>query len=276
MAVTNTERQGRERIVIMGVPIDVLGEDEAVSTVVTAARQGRGGTIVTPNVDHLRMLGRDSALKSAYERADLVLADGVPLVWASRLQGEPLPGRVAGSDLLWSLSAAAAGAGLPVFLVGGRPGAAEAAKTRLKAVSPHLAVVGIAVPEPGFEADDQAVAELIGHIRMAGPAIVFLALGTPKQEVLAMRLADALPEVWWVGVGAAFDMAAGHVRRAPLWVQRAGLEWAFRLCQEPRRLFRRYVAGDIPFSARLFVRSARQRLAGMTIRLGGDGGRRSA
>ena len=276
MTVTSTGREDRERVVIMGVPVDVLGEDQAVSTVVTAARRGRGGTIVTPNVDHLRMLGRDGALKAAYERADLVLADGVPLVWASRLQGEPLPGRVAGSDLLWSLSAAAAGAGLPVFLVGGRPGAAKAAQTRLQAVSPHLLVVGITVPAPGFEADDQAVAELIEHIRMARPAIAFLALGTPKQEVLAMRLADALPEVWWVGVGAAFDMAAGHVRRAPLWVQRAGLEWAFRLGQEPRRLFRRYVAGDLPFSARLFVSAARQRLAGTTMRLGGDEGRRFA
>ena len=144
-------------------------------------------------------------------------------------------------------------------------------------MSTHLAVVGIAVPEPGFEAHARAVTELIERIRTARPAIVFLTFGTPKQELLAMRLADALPEVWWIGVGAAFDMAAGHVRRARLWVQRAGLEWAFRLGQEPRRLFRRYVAGDIPFSARLFVTSARQRVAPRTpIRHGGHGARRSA
>ena len=245
---------------VMDVAIDALNEEQAVTEIVTAGARGWGGTVVTPNLDHLRMLRRHTGLRMAYERADLVLADGMPVIWASRLQGEPLPGRVAGSDLLWSVSAAAADANLPVFLVGGRPGAAERTRAKLLEVSPHLLVAGLAVPEPGFEADAEALDALIEYIRGARPAIVFLALGTPKQEVLAMHLAVKLREVrWWVGVGAAFDMAAEYVRRAPIGFQRAGLEWAFRLCQEPRRLFWRYVAADIPFAARLFLTAARQR-----------------
>ncbi len=253
---------------MMGVSIDAVREEESVAAVVTAAASARGGTVVTPNLDHLRLLRHDRMLHEAYDKADLVLADGVPVVWASRLQGDPLPGRVAGSDLLWSLSAAAADANMSVFLVGGRPGAAAAARARLVAASPHLSVVGVAVPEPGFDTDPDALAALTERIRGAAPNIVFLALGTPKQEVLAMRLADTMPEVWWVSVGAAFDMSAGLVRRAPLWAQRAGLEWAFRLAQEPRRLFWRYVAADVPFSFKLFAGSARQRLARVTARDG--------
>ncbi len=243
----------------MDVPIDALTEEQAVSAIVSAAAGGRGGTVVTPNVDHLDMVRWHTGLRTAYERADLVLADGMPVIWASRLQGDPLPGRVAGSDLLWSLSAAAADANLPVFLVGGRPNAAHATRAKLMAVSPYLVIAGVAVPEPGFETDQEALDALAEQISTSGSAIVFLALGTPKQEMLAMDLAETVPHTWWVGVGAAFDMAAGYVRRAPPWVQQAGLEWAFRLSQEPKRLFRRYVARDIPFAARLFIGAAGQR-----------------
>ncbi len=258
MTAGTAERQVQRRVTVMALHIDALSEEQAVAAIVAAAARGRGGTVVTPNVDHLRMLRRDPVMRDTYERADLVLADGMPVVWASRLQGDPLPGRVAGADLLWSLSAAAADAKLPVFLLGGRPAAAEATRAKLVAVSPHLAVAGAAVPAPGFERDPKAIELLIQQIQAAAPAIVFLALGTPKQEVLAMHLADRLPHIWWVGVGAAFDMAAELVRRAPQWVQGAGLEWAFRLGQEPSRLFRRYVIEDIPFSAKLLVTSARQ------------------
>lgn len=268
--MTLETRVGGGRVTLMGFPIDAFDEAEAVSTIVEGALEGRGGLVVTPNVDHLRRLQLDAHFRHAYERADVVLADGMPLVWASRLQGPRLPCRVAGSNLLWSLSAAAADVGLPIFLLGGRPGSADATAKVLLARSPHLRIVGCAVPEVGFEKDPRQLERLVEDIREAtgeaASGIVFLALGTPKQELLAARLVDTIHDVWLVGVGAAFDMAAGRVRRAPSWAQRSGLEWLFRLAQEPKRLFRRYVIEDAPFTVKLFTASAKERWRARTVR----------
>ncbi len=250
---------GHGRVTIMGVAIDAVDEQQAVSVIVRGAAHGSGGLVVTPNLDHFRRLQDDNQLRMAYERADLVVADGMPVVWASWLQGSRLPCRIAGSSLLWSVSRGAAAAGLPIFLVGGRPGAAQVTAERLRAHSPDLVIGGMAAPDLGFERDPQQVACLVDRIRDSGAGIVFLALGTPKQELLAVRLVGALPSTWFVGVGAGFDMAAGQVRRAPDVVQRAGLEWAYRLSQEPKRLFRRYVIEDLPFASRLFVASIKER-----------------
>jgi len=249
-------------IELEGLKLHVVREAQCVERIVEVSAQGRGGWIVTPNLDHLRMLARDDALRALYARADLSVADGMPLVWACRLQRTPVPGRVAGSDLIWSLSAAASERGLSVFLLGGDPGTADEAAARLRTLWPTLRVAGTACPPLGFEHRDEAVDELGRRLVAARPDLVYVALGTPKQELLIDRLRTTLPAAWWMGVGAGFTFVAGRVPRAPGWIRKLGLEWLHRLLHEPRRLARRYLVDDLPFGAALMARCALRGLRG--------------
>jgi N-acetylglucosaminyldiphosphoundecaprenol N-acetyl-beta-D-mannosaminyltransferase len=241
---------------LRGVSIHRLTEGACVERICTALSKGRGGTVVTPNLDHLRRCATDATFRSLVADAELVVADGMPLVWASRLQGTPLPERVAGSNLIISLSAAAAAHGHSVFLLGGAPGTAQLAGEVLRTRFPHLNVAGTCCPSEGFERDPRHVSALAEQLRTTRPDIVFVALGSPKQEKLIERLRPTLPQAWWLGVGISFSFLCGDVRRAPVWMQSAGLEWAHRLAQEPRRLFKRYVVSGLPFAADLLARSA--------------------
>ena len=239
-----------------GVRLNALSEDQCVDHVMEAIAAGRGGWIVTPNLDHLRRLQRDEAFREHYRHADLAVADGMPLVWACRLQNTPLPGRVAGSDLIWSLSRAAAEQGPSVFLLGGDPGTANEAAQKLSARFDGLRVVGTHCPEQGFESRPGGIDEIAARLIAARPDIVFVALGSPKQEALIERLRSILPKAWWMGVGISFSFVAGRVQRAPVWVRKLGLEWVHRTAQEPRRLARRYLVDGLPFAAGLMTRSA--------------------
>jgi N-acetylglucosaminyldiphosphoundecaprenol N-acetyl-beta-D-mannosaminyltransferase len=186
----------------------------------------------------------------------------MPLIWASRLRGTPLPERVAGSNLIWSLTARAAERGASIFLLGGNPGAAEACAERMRAEYPRVRIAGLMSPPQGFEQDERALDEIVAGLRTAAPDIVYLALGFPKQEELALKLAPELPTTWFAGVGISFSFVAGQVQRAPRWMQRAGLEWLHRLAQEPRRLFRRYLVDGLPFAARMFAHALKSRQGG--------------
>jgi N-acetylglucosaminyldiphosphoundecaprenol N-acetyl-beta-D-mannosaminyltransferase len=169
---------------------------------------------------------------------------------------------VAGSNLIWSLTAAAARRGASIFLLGGNPGAAQACAERMRAEYPDVRIAGLMSPPHGFEKDERAIEEILETLRAFAPKIVYLALGFPKQEALALRLAEALPSTWFVGVGISFSFVSGEVQRAPRWMQAAGLEWLHRLVQEPRRLFRRYLVDGLPFAARMFMHALRSRQGG--------------
>lgn len=238
---------------LAGVRLHALTEKQAIAHILGALARGRGGRVVTPNLDHLRRASTDPDFAGLVAEADLVLADGMPLVWASRLQGTPLPERVAGSTLVDTLAAAAAEHGRSLFLLGGAPGAAEGAARELQQRYPSLRIVGTFCPPFGFENDPEELARLEAAVIGANPDIVYVALGSPKQEKLTRRLAPLLPQAWWLGVGISLSFLAGDVRRAPAWVQRLGLEWAHRLAQEPGRLARRYLVQGLPFGIRLLV-----------------------
>jgi N-acetylglucosaminyldiphosphoundecaprenol N-acetyl-beta-D-mannosaminyltransferase len=180
----------------------------------------------------------------------------MPLVWACRLQKTPLPGRVAGSDLIWSLSRTAAERGAAVFLLGGDPGTADEAASRLSERYRGLRVAGTHCPAPGFERRDGELDGIVERLSDARPDIVFVALGSPKQELLIHRLQRELPRAWWLGVGISFSFVAGRVKRAPRWLRSMGCEWVHRLVQEPERLAGRYLVDDLPFGAGLIARSA--------------------
>lgn len=260
-----------DRIRLLGVPIDRVTASEAIGRILDALRDGRGGWVVTPNLDHLRRLVRDPEFAVLCENADLRLADGMPLVWASRLQRTPLPQRVAGSDLIWSLSQAAAREGRSVYLLGGNPGAAERAAQILVERFPGLRIAGICCPEFGFDRDSSRREAVLAEVTSARPDLVYVALGSPKQERMIRDLRPLVPGAWCLGLGISFSFVTGEVRRAPLWMQRLGLEWVHRLIQEPRRLGRRYLLEGLPFGARLLAASAWRGLTGTGGGPGRDG-----
>lgn len=238
-----------------GVRLHALTEAGCIKHILDSLDAGYGGIVVTPNLDHVRRCGKDMRFNALVAEADLVVADGMPLIWASRLQGTPLPERVAGSDLISSLSAAAAERGRTVFLLGGAPGTAEGAAKVLRERYPNLKIGGTYCPSLGFEQDEEAMVQIIGQLVTANPDIVYVALGSPKQELLVERIRKILPCAWWLGVGNSFSFLCGHVPRAPRWMQRSGLEWMHRLLQEPKRLFRRYIVVGIPFATTMMIRA---------------------
>jgi N-acetylglucosaminyldiphosphoundecaprenol N-acetyl-beta-D-mannosaminyltransferase len=249
----------RLRLDMMGLAIDRVSESETVERAMVGVRDGRGGWICPANLDVLRQVVNEPELRSVVAEADLVVADGMPLLWASHLQGAPLPERVAGSSLIHTLSYAAARHAASVFLLGGDGGVAERAAERLRAANPGLAVRGTHSPPRGFERDPALMAAIESAVRAAQPDIVFVALGFPKQELLIQQLRAHFPSVWFVSVGASFAFVSGEVRRAPRWMQRTGLEWVHRLAREPRRLARRYLVDGIPFLLRVLAVAARRR-----------------
>lgn len=246
-------RRIRTTTTIDGVGFDVVTEDEVIAHVLSELEAGNGGYIVTPNVDILRQLRR-SEYQHLAEDADYVLADGMPVVWASRLQKTPLPGRVTGSSLIFSLAHAAAKQRWSVFLLGGAELAAEGAAQRLTAEG--VLVAGWHFPPFGFESDAVASRALVDALEAAAPDIVYVGLGFPKQERLILQLREKFPHTWFLGCGGSLSFASGEVSRAPVVVQNLGLEWMYRLAQDPRRLVRRYLVDDVPYTVGLLTRAA--------------------
>ncbi len=254
----------RQRQAIPGVSLrnlwfDAITEAECVSHVLASLKDGRGGWIITINLDHLRRTNHDPDYKRLADEASLRVCDGVPLLWAARLQGTPLPGQIAGSNMVYTLTAASAGQ-FSVYLLGGDPSTAERAAQILVDQYAGLEIAGTECPPFGFEQDEAALLAMRQRLEKARPDIIYVALGSPKQELLIQELRKILPEAWWIGVGISFSFITGDVARAPRWIQRCGLEWLHRLVQEPRRLFRRYVVEGLPFAVGLMARSGVCRL----------------
>lgn len=248
------------RIEIEGVRIDAIDESQVIDLIFEALAAGRGGNIATVNTDLLRLSRADDRFRCALESADLRVADGMPLVWMSRLMRAGLPARVTGADLIWSLSERAAREGRSLFLLGAPEGVADRAAEVLQSRYPELEVVGTAAPAYGFESDPEAVEKLSIQLQELRPDLVFVALGSPRQErFIASIRADEGHDLdgWWMGVGAGLEFVAGVKRRAPVALQRAGLEWAFRLATEPQRLARRYLRNDVPYLVSAIVRQLR-------------------
>jgi N-acetylglucosaminyldiphosphoundecaprenol N-acetyl-beta-D-mannosaminyltransferase len=251
---------GARRSCLAGLDIDQLTEAQVTEHIARAVQRGRGGWVVTLNIDICRLAARDRGLRELVRAASLVVPDGMPLLWAAKLRGEPLPERVTGASLLFSVTSVAAREGRSIYLLGGRPGVPERAAVALSRRYPGLEIVGTDAPPPGFDTRDDEWRLLARRLGAARPDIVYVGMGFPKQERLIARIGPSFPATWFIGCGAALPFAAGVLPRAPLWMQRAGLEWAFRLAIEPRRLFRRYLVRDLPFAAMLLVRSGHERL----------------
>jgi N-acetylglucosaminyldiphosphoundecaprenol N-acetyl-beta-D-mannosaminyltransferase len=254
---------GTRRMRLMGAPVDAVSEADAVRAIVAAAESGVGHWTITANLDHLRRYRCEPLAKSLIDEADLVVADGMPVIWASRVAGEPLPERVSGSSMVWSICAAARARGQSVFLLGGDQGVAERAARIFGERYPGLEIAGTACPAVGFESDAGELERIRLQLEATAPRIVFVALGFTKQDVLIRSLRDALPGASFLGVGISLSYATGDLARAPQWLCSLGLEWAHRLSQEPTlRLARRYLVAGLPFGLRLMAWATRRRVRG--------------
>jgi len=247
-------RQGLRRTTLFGIPVAKVTEAEAVEHIVALAkapRKGRAAFIATLNVDFVSNavsgwpFGGNSELWGYLRDADFVTADGMPIVLLSKLLRDPLPERVTGADLAPAICRRFAEEGLSVYVLGGSQPALDEAFAKLRDMAPGLKVAGI---DPAFVKLDEPQPEIIERINAARPDLLFVALGNPKQELWMGRNAARLEAGAMIGVGGTFNFLAGRVRRAPAWMQRCGLEWIYRIIQEPGRLWKRYAYGLVKFS----------------------------
>lgn len=226
-----------ESVSILGVRVDALTWEAFEARAAAFVRSGLPHQLVTVNPEFVMAAQRDPAFSRVLAAADLALADGWGLLWAARRLGRPLPARITGSDGVPRLAALAAQNGWRVFLLGAAPGVAEQAASALRARHPGLQIVGIFAGSPAAEEEEAIVA----RIAAARPHVLFVAYGAPSQDLWIARTQPRLQIPLAMGVGGALDFIAGVRRRAPVWMQRARLEWLFRLAQEPWR-WRRQLA----------------------------------
>ena len=237
---------------IWGIPLARLSYEQTLDVVDDLIARGDPAFFITANLHYAMLTARDRRLAEANDRAAFLVADGMPMVWHSRLVRRPLPERVAGADLIYVLCRRAAAQGHTVFLLGGGPGVAEEAAERLVARYPALKIVGLEAPELD-EMSCQEHQELVDRIRKAGPDLLLVAFGQPKGELWLAANYRKLGVPACVQLGASFDFVAGRVRRAPQWVQRTGAEWLYRIAREPGRMIPRYAA-DAAFLFRTVAR----------------------
>jgi N-acetylglucosaminyldiphosphoundecaprenol N-acetyl-beta-D-mannosaminyltransferase len=213
--------------------------------------KGRAAYFMTVNLHTTMLIDNSPAMRDVVAAAAFVVADGMPLVWASRFRPRRLPERVAGADLVPAICERAAQKGYRLFFLGGAPGVGEKAAANLSARFPGLQVVGIESPpyRPTTPVEDT---ELLERIRATQPHLLFVAFGQPKGELWVHQYSPALVGTVCVQIGGALDFAAGRIRRAPRWMQRVGLEWVYRLSCEPRRLFTRYARNAL-FVGRMLI-----------------------
>ena len=225
----------RDRVDVLGVGVDVVTFRQALERVETFIRRASPPSLVaTANAEMVMIAQQDAELFQILNSAALTLADGAGVVWAARHLGPGVPERVAGYDLTQDLLRLSAEKGYRVYWLGASPGVAAAAAARAAAANPGLITVGI---HDGYfqPADDAGIIDLV---KTARPDILLCALGVPKQEKWLSKYREVLQVPVTIGVGGTFDVMAGNVKRAPLWMQRSGLEWSYRLLRQPSRLFR--------------------------------------
>lgn len=212
----------------------------------------RHSYILTCNVDHVIKLRKDDEFRKVYSDAGAVVADGMPIIWASKLLKKPLKQKVSGSDLFTWLGEAFEDRGYRLFFLGAADGIPEKAMRNLQALYPNMNIVGCYSPSYGFENNEEENRHIVRLLQEARPDIVFVGVGAPKQEKWIYRYYETYRAPISIGVGATFDFLSGNVKRAPKLMQKTGFEWFWRLFQEPKRLWRRYLIEDSQFLVLLF------------------------
>jgi N-acetylglucosaminyldiphosphoundecaprenol N-acetyl-beta-D-mannosaminyltransferase len=256
-----------DRIAIGHVLVDNYSFEQATSAIITYALSGGAPAyVVTPNAQHVVLLDRNRLLREVYHNADLIVPDGISLLLAARVFGKRLRQRVTGVDLFQSLCELAAQNNLRVFLLGGRPGSADLTAATMKRQYPMLQI-STWCPPFGFENDPDEARRMADAVHRAQPDLLFVGLGTPKQEKWIFEHGLKLGAAVTVGVGGTFEMVGGIVSRAPLGIQKLGLEWLHRLLMEPRRMWRRYLIGNIQFCGIIVIQGFRKTVLSVLVSL---------
>lgn len=229
------------RIQLLNTEIDNISMEEALARIDAMVQEKKPSYVVTPNLDHIVTIERDAYFRDAYAHADLVLADGKPLLWIAKAKKTPIREKISGSDLFPRLAELAANKGYTMFFLGAGEGVAHKAAEKLEEKYPGLMVKGCYAPAMGFEHDKEAVSQIIDQVKTAKPDILVVGLGTPKQEKFLYRYYKQMGVPVSLGLGASFDFIAGNRKRAPRWMSNHGLEWLYRTLQEPKRLAGRYI-----------------------------------
>ena len=233
------------RMDFLNTQVDNLTMDETLDRIEQLISLNKNAYVVTPNVDHIVQLERGGELCDIYQEADLILTDGKPLIWISKLYGTPIKEKISGSDLFPLLCQRAAQKGYKMFFLGAAEGVAAKAAENLTAKYPGLQVVGTYSPPFGFEKNNDELVKIYDMIKSAQPHILVVGLGCPKQEKFIYNHREALGVPISLGLGASLDFEAGNIKRAPKWMSDHGLEWLYRAVSEPKRLAKRYIVDAI-------------------------------
>lgn len=232
------------RIKFMNIEIDNLTMEETLEAINSLIQQKKNAYVVTPNVDHLVKIENGSELIKAYEGADLILTDGKPLLWIAKWYNTPIKEKISGSDLFPKLCKLAADKGYTMFFLGAGEGVAIKAAKNLEKKFKGLRVVGTYSPPFGFEKNINELDKIEKIIKGKKPDILIVGLGCPKQELFIYNNRERLNVPISLGLGASLDFEAGNIKRAPKWMSNFGLEWLFRITQDPKRLAKRYLVDD--------------------------------
>lgn len=233
------------RIKFLNTEVDNLTMDEAIERIEQLILEKKPSYVVTPNVDHIVKLEDDEEFQNVYKEADLILTDGMPLIWISNFKRIKIKEKLSGSDLFPKVCDLASKKGYKVFLLGAAEGVAAKAAENLKDKYDGLNVVGTYSPSYGFEKNKEEIEKIIEMINTVKPDVLAVGLGAPKQEKFLYNYKNRLNVPVSLAIGASIDFEAGNINRAPKWMQSSGLEWFYRLCKEPKRMFKRYIIDDM-------------------------------
>jgi N-acetylglucosaminyldiphosphoundecaprenol N-acetyl-beta-D-mannosaminyltransferase len=242
------------QIDLLNVRVDRVGFSAVMDQVRQAIQLRRPHQLVTVNVDFIKLAKADSNFRRLINTSDISVADGMPLLWAAQLIGAPLPERITGTDLVLGCAQMAAEEGHRLFLLGAAPGVAEQAAAELQRRFPGLTVCGTYAPPFGAWAEDED-RRIVERVQAAQPDVLFVAFGAPRQDVWIREHMAELNVPISVGIGGTLNFLAGKIRRAPQWMQDLGLEWLYRVAQEPGRLWRRYLLQDLPVFLQLLAQT---------------------
>ena len=232
------------RMKFMNTEIDNLTMQETLQAINQLIQENKSAYVVTPNVDHIVQLETNRELQEVYKSASLILTDGKPLLWIANWYGTPIKEKISGSDLFPLLCDMAANKGYKMFFLGAAEGVAKKAAENLVMKYKGLQVVGTYSPPFGFENNKNEMDKIKNMIKASKPDILIVGLGCPKQEKFMYHHCKELGVPISLGLGASFDFEAGNIKRAPRWMANHGLEWLFRITQDPRRMAKRYLVND--------------------------------
>lgn len=233
------------KIKLLNTYVNNITMEEVLNAIELMIKKGRKSYIIAVNVDVVMKIEQDTKLKHITDSADMVIVDGKPLVWISKLYKKPIKEKISGSDLVPRLCDLAKKRGYSIFIIGGKEGVAEKAKANLVAKYPGIVIDGAYAPPFGFENDQKELYKINEMISAASPDILIVCFGCPKQEKWIYENYYSYNAKVSICAGATVDFLAGNVKRCPRWMSNSGLEWVYRFSQEPKRLFKRYFIDDI-------------------------------